>query len=166
MDASPSSSVLMESSKVVPAVVMRDATGSILRTPTLDYDGNEGIAILRGASQGDLVIKNESTTKPSPAPTDAQCNTAPAYSYVYMDAVSHTFKAYDPAAPPPAASIATTTTDQGTAVPQRQGGPAQLGRLLDRGRGGQGPLFGGPRPEGPLYRCALPRTRRLEWEGH
>ena len=52
-----------------------------------------------------------------PAPTDAQCNTAPTYSYMYMDAISHTFKAYDPAAPPPAASIATTTTDQGTAVP-------------------------------------------------
>src|SRR5437763_10386665 len=52
-----------------------------------------------------------------PAPTDAQCDAPAAYSYVYMDAASHTFKAYDPAAPPPAASIANTTTDQGTAVP-------------------------------------------------
>jgi hypothetical protein len=51
------------------------------------------------------------------APTDAQCDTAPAYSYVYMDAVSHTFKTYDPAAPAPASSIATTTTDQGATVP-------------------------------------------------
>src|SRR5205085_1759237 len=52
-----------------------------------------------------------------PAPTDAQCDAPAAYSYVYMDAASHTFKAYNPAAPPPAASIANTTTDQGTAVP-------------------------------------------------
>jgi hypothetical protein len=51
------------------------------------------------------------------APADAQCNTAPVFSFVYMDAVTHTFKVYDPAAPPPAAAIATTTTDQGTAVP-------------------------------------------------
>jgi hypothetical protein len=50
-------------------------------------------------------------------PVDAQCNTAPAYSFQYMDAVTHTFKAYDPAAPPPPAAIATTTTDQGTTVP-------------------------------------------------
>ena len=51
------------------------------------------------------------------APTNAQCDTAPAYSYVYMDAAAHTFKPYDPAAPPPAASIAATTTDQGVTVP-------------------------------------------------
>ena len=51
------------------------------------------------------------------APTDAQCNTAPAFSYVYMDAVTHAFTAYNPAAPPPTASIASTTTDQGTTVP-------------------------------------------------
>jgi Tannase-like family of unknown function (DUF6351) len=52
-----------------------------------------------------------------PAPTDAQCNATPAYTYVYMDAVTHTFKPYDPAAPPPAAQVATTTTDRATAVP-------------------------------------------------
>ena len=54
---------------------------------------------------------------PAPNAGDAQCNSATAYTYVYMDAVTHTFKAYDPAAPPPAASIATTTTDQGATVP-------------------------------------------------
>ncbi len=52
-----------------------------------------------------------------PAPTDAQCNAPAAYSYVYMDALTHTFKTYDPAAPPPAAAIASTTTDQGVTVP-------------------------------------------------
>ncbi len=52
-----------------------------------------------------------------PAPTDAQCNAPAAYSYVYMDAVTHAFTAYNPAAPPPPASIALTTTDQGVTVP-------------------------------------------------
>jgi len=51
------------------------------------------------------------------SPTDAQCDTAPTYSYVYRDAATNTFTPYDPAAPPPAASIATTTTDEGTTVP-------------------------------------------------
>jgi hypothetical protein len=52
-----------------------------------------------------------------PAPTDAQCNTASTYSYVYMNATTHTFQAYDPAAPPAPAQIASTTTDQGVTVP-------------------------------------------------
>ena len=50
-------------------------------------------------------------------PTDAQCNAAPAFSRVYMDATTHTFQPYNPAAPPPAAAIASTTTDQGRTVP-------------------------------------------------
>lgn len=52
-----------------------------------------------------------------PAPTDAQCNAAPAFSYVYMNAATHTFQPYDPVSPPAPASIASTTTDQGNAVP-------------------------------------------------
>ncbi|MEP6812881.1 MAG: DUF6351 family protein, partial [Actinomycetota bacterium] len=52
-----------------------------------------------------------------PRPTNAQCDGAPIVSYVYMDAVLHTFNAYNPAAPPPAAQIASTTTDQGVTVP-------------------------------------------------
>src|SRR5215208_364864 len=52
-----------------------------------------------------------------PAPTDAQCNAAAAYSYMYMNAVTHTFQTYNPAAPPPAGSIASTTTDQGITIP-------------------------------------------------
>jgi hypothetical protein len=51
------------------------------------------------------------------APTDAQCNTAPGFSFVYMDAATHTFQVYNPAAPPPAAAIASTTTDRGRTVP-------------------------------------------------
>jgi hypothetical protein len=51
------------------------------------------------------------------APADAQCNTASSFSYQYMDAGTHTFKAYDPAAPPAPASIANTTTGQGRTVP-------------------------------------------------
>jgi hypothetical protein len=52
-----------------------------------------------------------------PAPADAQCNAPAAVSYVYMDAGTHTFKPYDPSAPPAAAQIAQTTTDQGVTVP-------------------------------------------------
>jgi hypothetical protein len=52
-----------------------------------------------------------------PAPTDAQCDGAPIFSFSYMDATTHTFKPYDPASPPAAALIATTTTDQGVTVP-------------------------------------------------
>ena len=50
-------------------------------------------------------------------PTDAQCNTAPAISYVYKDATTGQFTAYDPANPPASSTIATTTTDQGHTVP-------------------------------------------------
>ncbi len=50
-------------------------------------------------------------------PTDAQCNTAPAISYVYKDATTGQFTAYDPANPPAYSMIATTTTDQGQTVP-------------------------------------------------
>jgi hypothetical protein len=52
-----------------------------------------------------------------PAPTDAQCNTRSAFSFVYMNATTHTFLPYDPAAPPAAAAIASTTNDHGTTVP-------------------------------------------------
>jgi hypothetical protein len=52
-----------------------------------------------------------------PAPQDAQCDAPATTSWVYMDAATHTFKPYDPAAPPPAASVATTTTDRGDTVP-------------------------------------------------
>ena len=50
-------------------------------------------------------------------PTDAQCNTAPAISYVYKDATTGQFTTYDPANPPASAMVATTTTDQGHTVP-------------------------------------------------
>src|SRR3954451_15221423 len=44
-----------------------------------------------------------------PAPQDAQCDAPASTSFVYMDAGTHQFAAYDPANPPPAAQIATTT---------------------------------------------------------
>jgi uncharacterized tannase-like protein DUF6351 len=50
-------------------------------------------------------------------PRDAQCDTPPAISYVYKDASSGQFNAYDPKSPPAASAIATTTTDQGKTVP-------------------------------------------------
>jgi Tannase-like family of unknown function (DUF6351) len=51
------------------------------------------------------------------APTDGQCNTATTFTYAYMDAGTHTFKPYDPTAPPAPALIASTTTDRGVTVP-------------------------------------------------
>ena len=50
-------------------------------------------------------------------PTDAQCDTKPAVSYMYKDASSGQLTTYDPANPPPSSQIATTTTDQGHTVP-------------------------------------------------
>jgi hypothetical protein len=52
-----------------------------------------------------------------PVPTNAQCDGAPIFTFRYMDAISHAFQPYNPAAPPPAAQIASTTTDQGVTVP-------------------------------------------------
>jgi Tannase-like family of unknown function (DUF6351) len=49
--------------------------------------------------------------------TDVQCNAPTLISYRYRSAVTGTFQTYDPASPPPAAQIATTTTDQGVTVP-------------------------------------------------
>lgn len=49
-------------------------------------------------------------------PTDAQCDTEPAISYVYKDAITGQFTTYDPANPPASSMIATTTTDQGHTV--------------------------------------------------
>lgn len=51
------------------------------------------------------------------APLDAQCNiAAPVYRYQYRT-LAGAFATYDPASPPAAALIATTTTDQGKTVP-------------------------------------------------
>lgn len=47
---------------------------------------------------------------------DAQCNAPTAYRYVYRN-LSNQFVAYDPANPPAAEAIATTTTDHGVTVP-------------------------------------------------
>jgi hypothetical protein len=54
---------------------------------------------------------------PAPNANDPQCGSATAHSYVYKPAGGGTFQPYDPNAPPPAASIASTTTDQGATVP-------------------------------------------------
>jgi Tannase-like family of unknown function (DUF6351) len=47
---------------------------------------------------------------------DAQCNAPTVVSYRYRT-LTGSFQVYDPASPPPAAQIATTTTDQGVTVP-------------------------------------------------
>ena len=63
--------------------------------------------------------------------TDAQCDAPSTYAYYYMPALdqpqldavtgpmdlSNLLQSYDPSNPPPAQAIATTTTDNGTAVP-------------------------------------------------
>lgn len=49
--------------------------------------------------------------------TDAKCNMPTAFAYQYKNAVTHQFTSYDPSNPPPAAEIATTTTDNNQTVP-------------------------------------------------
>jgi len=51
------------------------------------------------------------------APTDSQCNAPVVYQYFYKSNATGKFAAYDPATPPAASDIATTTTDQGVTVP-------------------------------------------------
>lgn len=67
----------------------------------------------------------------TPPPTDAQCDTPITYTYTYKSAVTGQMESYNPASPPPAAAIASVTTDKGVTVPyivrQEQG-------ALDRGQ--------------------------------
>jgi hypothetical protein len=51
------------------------------------------------------------------AATDAQCDAPTIYTYSYKSAATGQFSSYDPNNPPPAAEIASTTTDQGHTVP-------------------------------------------------
>jgi len=121
----------------------RDVTSAFAERPDGRYEGlvtglavgeNDLMATMRRGPTVHLTITNHPSGGPVfagpqvqpwicrtvagfPVPTDAQCNAAPAFTFVYMDAVSHTFKPYDPAAPPPAAQVAATTTDQGKTVP-------------------------------------------------
>jgi hypothetical protein len=48
---------------------------------------------------------------------DAQCNAPTRITFVYKNAQTGQFAPFDPAAPPPVAQIAQTTTDQGRTVP-------------------------------------------------
>ena len=58
------------------------------------------------------------TATPSLGPAlDAQCNAPTQYRFMYRSAVSNNFQSYDPANPPPAASIATAVTESGASVP-------------------------------------------------
>src|SRR5207247_3904240 len=125
------------------SVDSRDVTSAFAVRPDGRYEGvitglavgaNEVIATMRQGPTIHLTITNHPSGGPVfagpqvqpwicrtvtgfPTPTDAQCNTTSTYSYVYMNTTTHTFQAYNPAAPPPPASIASTTPDQGGAAP-------------------------------------------------
>ncbi len=59
----------------------------------------------------------QTTANPSLGPAlDEQCNAPTAYRYMYRS-LGNQFLAYNPASPPPASNIATTTTDHGVTVP-------------------------------------------------
>ena len=61
---------------------------------------------------------------------DAQCNAPTRVEFLYRNTATPQFVPYDPASPPPAASIAQTTTDAGKTVPfivQRVTGTANRG---------------------------------------
>jgi hypothetical protein len=49
--------------------------------------------------------------------SDKQCDQRPTYTYSYMPASGGSFQSYDPSNPPPASTIATTTTTDGVTVP-------------------------------------------------
>jgi hypothetical protein len=49
--------------------------------------------------------------------TDAKCDQPTTYAYQYKNAVTGQFSTYDPANPPPAGTVATTTTDNNQTVP-------------------------------------------------
>lgn len=51
------------------------------------------------------------------APLDAQCNAPSTYKYYYKSVSRGDFQRYDPATPPSADEIASTTTDQGVVTP-------------------------------------------------
>jgi hypothetical protein len=51
------------------------------------------------------------------SPIDADCNAPTQYTFFYKSTTNGAFTAYDPANPPAAAEIATTTTDRGITVP-------------------------------------------------
>ena len=63
-------------------------------------------------------------------PLDAQCNAAPKYDFLYMSKAQSKFLPYDPANPPAASDIATTTTDQSVTmnyIVRRETGSANRG---------------------------------------
>jgi hypothetical protein len=78
------SSVHMESSTAVPNVVMSDADGSTVHTPSLDYNGTEGVVVMRGAGDAHVIMKNQATTQPAPDVAEA-ATTAPATQPVVMN---------------------------------------------------------------------------------
>lgn len=131
----------VDSSTVRVSVDGRDVTSAFAVRPNGDYEGivtgladgaNDLMATMRNGPTVHLTVTNHPSGGPIfagaqvqpwlcktfagfPAPTNAQCDGAPIVSYQYLDAVSHTFKPYDPAAPPSA--ITMTTTDQNVTVP-------------------------------------------------
>jgi hypothetical protein len=76
-----------------------------------------GGPVFAGPQVQPWVCETFTTAPVFPAPTNDQCDAAPTFTYSYMDTGTHTFQAYDPASPPAASQIATTTTDQGVTVP-------------------------------------------------
>lgn len=73
-----------------------------------------GGPIFSGAQVQPWVCRN--ATNGLPAPQDAQCDVPVQFRFVYKSATGQ-FAPYDPANPPPAGQIASTTTDQGVTVP-------------------------------------------------
>ena len=97
--------------------------------------GDNVVTARSGASGARLVIKNHPIGGPvfsgphlQPwecrtegaglgAAQDADCNAPTIYRFLYKSAQTGQFTQFDPATPPPAAQVATTTTDHGVTVP-------------------------------------------------
>jgi hypothetical protein len=80
-----------------------------------------GGPVFSGAQVQPWVCNNTNTKvgviPPLPPAQDAQCDVTPQIRFIYMSAATGTFTPYDPANPPAAGLVATTTTDQGVTVP-------------------------------------------------
>jgi hypothetical protein len=105
---------LLTGLKVGPNVVTARLTdGSAARVTITNHP--IGGPVFAGPQTQPWVCSNEDNGLGKP--TDAQCDMSPVVTYQYKDATTGQMQPYDPANPPAASSVASTTTDTDKTVP-------------------------------------------------